>query len=426
MRYCLRFLVLSIFSIGFWSLPLRADSFLASEQPAPAALSFTAALQQAEQQAPSLAAQAASINAARASAIPAAALPDPKLVVGADNVPISGTDRGNFSRDFMTMEKVGIMQDVPNGDKRQARADVAAAAVAKAEAEQQIERLKVRQGTAMAWLNRWYLERRLGVLAELDHENQLLGDTVHTQLSAGKGAAADALMPQQEAADLADRRDELLQAITQAKAALKRWIGDDAYLPLAGDPPVLAFDPSQLHQHLHHHPELAAYGPMTAMAEAEVRAAQAEKKSDWGVELDYQRRGPLYSDMVSLQFTFDLPVFSGTRQTPRIEAKQQALLQLDGERQAMYREHVAELENDLAQYTVLNQQLKRLQEVRLPLAQQKVELQLASYHTGKGDLAPVLAARREWIETRLRQFDLEGQQAALAAKLYLAYGENAS
>ncbi len=413
-----------------WALPSLLCSGLFAETATPEflsanALSFAAALHIAEQQTPSLSAQAAHVSAAQASAIPAAELPDPKLIVGADNVPISGADRGSLSRDFMTMEKIGVMQDVPNGDKRQARADVANAEIAKAQAEQQIERLHVRQETAQAWLNRLYLERRLIVLGELDHENQLLGDTVRAQLRTGKGAAADALMPQQEAVELADRRDELQQAITQAKAALRRWIGDDAYLPLAGESPVFPFDPTQLHRHLHHHPELAAFGPMTEMAEAEVRQAEAEKKSDWGVELNYQRRGPMYSDMVSLQFTYDLPVFTGSRQTPRIEAKRQALLQVDSERQAMFREHTAELDSDLAQYTTFVNRLTRLRDIRLPLAQQKVELQMASYRAGRGDLSAVLAARREWIEARLRQIELEGQQAALVAKLYLAYGENA-
>jgi len=388
------------------------------------ALSFVTALQLAEQQTPSLSAQSAHVSAARASAVPAAALPDPKLIVGVDNVPISGPDRGSLNRDFMTMEKIGVMQDVPNSSKRQARADVANAAVAKAEAEQHIERLHVRQETALAWLNRLYLERRFTVFTELEHENKLLADTVYAQLRTGKGVAADALMPQQEAAELADRRDELQQAITQAKAKLRRWIGDDAYLPLAGDPPQFSFDPTQLHQHLHHHPELAAFGSMTAMAEAEIREAEAEKKSDWGVELNYQRR-PQFDDMVSLQFTYDLPVFSGSRQTPRIEAKRQALLQLDSERQAMLREHTAALDSDLAQYTALAQQLTRLRTTRLPLAQQKIELQMANYRSGRGELSVVLAARRDWIETRLRQIELEGQQAALVATLYLAYGENA-
>src|SRR5690606_191488 len=115
---------------------------------------------------------------------------------------------------------------------------------------------------------------------------------------------------------------------------------------------------------------------------------------------------------------FDLPVFAGSRQIPRIEAKRYAVAQVDAEREAMLREHTAELDSDLARYTTLKQQIARLQHTRLPLAQQKVDLQLASYRAAQADLATVLGARREWIEIRLRHIDLESQQAVLIAKLF--------
>lgn len=400
------------------SHPWAEDVSLRSDR-----LPFSAALDLAEANSPTLVAQAAATAAAQSSAIPAAALPDPKLVIGADNVPISGADRFDINRDFMTMEKIGVMQEVPHGDKRQARAEVAAATVAKASAEYAVERLKVREATATAWLTRFYLERRLAVLGEFDRENVLLAAAVQARLRAGQPVAGDAILPAQEAADLADRRDELTQAVAQATADLKRWIGDGASLPLAGDAPVLAFDPLSLHQHLHHHPELAAYGPMADLAQAEIREAEAEKKSDWGVELDYQRRAAPFSDMVSLQFTFDLPVFAGSRQGPRIDAKRQALAQVDAERAAMLREHTATLDSDLARYRSLKQQLARLQQTRLPLAQQKIYLEMGSYRSGSGELTGVLAARREGLELRLRQVDLESQLAVLSAKLFFAYEE---
>jgi outer membrane protein TolC len=381
------------------------------------------ALALAETHNPSLEAQAAAVAAVRSSAIPAAALPDPKLVIGADNVPISGADRFDINRDFMTMEKIGVMQDVPNSDKRRARADVASAAVAKASADYAVERLKVREGTATAWLTRFYLERRLAVLGEFDRENGLLAAAVQARLRTGQPVAGDAILPAQEAADLADQRDELRQAVAQATADLKRWIGDGANMPLAGDAPVLAFDPLSLHQHVHHHPEVAAYAPMADLAQAELREAEAEKKSDWGVELDYQRRAAPFSDMVSLQFTFDLPVFTGSRQGPRIDAKRLALAQIDAERAAMLREHTAILDSDLARYGSLKQQLARLQQTRAPLAQQKIDLEMSSYRNGSGELTKVLAARREGLELRLRQIDLESQLAVLTAKLFLAYEE---
>jgi len=66
-----------------------------------------------------------------------------------------------------------------------------------------------------------------------------------------------------------------------------------------------------------------------------------------------------------------------------------------------------------------------MQSTRLPLAQQKVGLQFASYRAGKGDLNEVLTARRELIDERLKQLDLDSQRAAIAARLYFSYEETA-
>ncbi|MNJ66481.1 hypothetical protein D3C77_625630 [compost metagenome] len=59
----------------------------------------------------------------------------------------------------------------------------------------------------------------------------------------------------------------------------------------------------------------------------------------------------------------------------------------------------------------------------LPLARERSELSLADYRAGRGELETLLAARRELIETRLKEIDLEGQQAIAASRLYFAYGD---
>jgi len=388
-----------------------------------APLSFKAALDLAEQQAPSLAAQQARVEAARAQQVGADALPDPKLFVGVDNLPVTGADRWHIDRDFMTMRKVGLMQDVPNAAKRQARADAAAAEVDLSEAQRRVERLKVRTATAQAWLARYYLEQRLALFCELDHENQLLADTVRAQLAGGRGQAADAVGPKQEATQLADREDDLQRDLTKARAELRRWVGEDDIL--SGEPPMLAVDAASYRAHLHEHPELAIYASATQKAEADVREAKAARHPDWGVELSYAQRAPQFGDMVSVQFTFDLPIFGKTHQDPQIAARRQQVAQLDAERDAMEREHGAALEDDLADYANLGRQWERAKTTAIPLAQQKVELKLADYRAGRVDLGEVLVARREAIEQRLRLIDLAQQRQTIASKLYFSYGDGA-
>jgi outer membrane protein TolC len=129
--------------------------------------------------------------------------------------------------------------------------------------------------------------------------------------------------------------------------------------------------------------------------------------------------------MVSLQFSVGLPLFARTRQDPLVEARRQALDRVESERDAMLRDHTADLEADLVEYDTAGRQLARMRALRLPLARQKVDFQLASYQGGRGGLGAVLDARRELIELELQQVELEARQARAAARLYYIYGEGA-
>jgi outer membrane protein TolC len=388
-----------------------------------AALTLDEALRQAEREAPSLAAQAAQVEASRNSAIPAGALPDPKLLLGLQNVPIEGDNRGRFDREPMTMQMVGVMQEVPNRAKRRARVDVARAGVERATLEQRVERLKVRRQTALAWISALAVEEKLALFQTLYAENDLLVKAVRARLAGGRGQPADSVGPKQEAALLAEQEDQLQQSRAQQRAALRRWVGPRADEPLTGRLPNWPVDAEHYRHSLQRHPELVLFDPMTDEAQAEVRQAEADKKSDWSWQLAYQKRDDAFGDMMSVQFSFDLPLFPGSRQNPRIAAKQASLSQLHAQREAAEREHAQQLADDLAEYQRLDRALRRSQDSLVPLAEEKVALTLAGYRAGNGELASVIAARRELIETRLKHIDFAQQRALTSARLHFAYEE---
>lgn len=413
------------FSLPTWQQQVLTAVAVAFAAPAVAApVSFAEALRLAERNAPTLAAQDARFDAARQAAIPAGELPDPKLVVGLDNLPITGPDRFSLTRESMTMQRIGVMQEVPNGDKRRARVAVAQSTIERVEIERRIERLKVRRETALAWIARYTVERKLALFDALYRENRLLAEAARSRVAAGRGLALDTVLPRQEAAALEDRHDQLERERSDAQAALTRWIGAAGAEPLAGAAPAWPITPATLLQRLHQHPELTVFASMMRQAEAEVRETEATKKPDWAVELAYQRRAPDFSDMASVQFSFDLPVFAGRRQDPLIAARRAELVRIDAEREAALREHTQVLATDLATYQQLDRATHRQRERLLPLAQEKVELALAAYRGGQTELATVIAARSEWLDARLKAIDLEGQRALAAARLHYAYGEN--
>jgi outer membrane protein TolC len=179
----------------------------------------------------------------------------------------------------------------------------------------------------------------------------------------------------------------------------------------------VAVQPEAVRAGLHRHAEVAPYAAMQAMAQAEVGEADAEQRGDWGWEVVYSRRGSQYGDMVSFQLSFDLPWQKGQRQQPQIAAKQKDMQRIEAEREETLRRHGEEIDVQLAELQALDAQRERLERSGLPLAAERVALTLASYQAGRGDLATVLAARREAVETQLRLTELDTQRAALRVRL---------
>ncbi len=388
------------------------------------ALTFEEALRLAQMQAPQLQARQENVAAAQSNAVPAGELPDPKLALGIDNLPINGPDAYSVSRDFMTMRRIGVMQEFPNGAKREARVAAAQSRIALAQAQTDITRFTVLRETAVAWIARASVEQQLSRIDALRAENRLLDAAVKAMLAGGKGSATDAVMPRQEAAMIDERTDELRARREQAVAALKRWIGTAADEPLQGISPDWPISREVLAHGLHQHPELTEFDSKERLLDAEIGEAQAEKKPDWGLELAYQQRGPQYSDMVSVQVSFDLPLFPTSRQDPKIAAKRAERAGLDAEREATLREHAAMLESDLAEYQRFANAVKRQREALLPLADEKVTLAMAAWRGGKGNLTEVITARRERIDAELKVIELDGQRRQVAARLHYAYGDH--
>lgn len=177
---------------GGWSIAVVCFSLTyghAYAQP----LTLDTALNLAEQYSPTLRANSAQIEGAENVVSASGILPNPKLFVGLDNYPVSGDAAWSVTREGMTMQKIGVMQDFPNRAKRQAEVDLAKAELGSANAQTEILRIELRQKVASAWLKRFYLERKLALYDELFSENRLLSQITQTQVISGRTIIADAL-----------------------------------------------------------------------------------------------------------------------------------------------------------------------------------------------------------------------------------------
>ncbi|EKP41831.1 outer membrane efflux protein [Acinetobacter baumannii OIFC111] len=383
----------------------------------------------AEQYAPTLRANSARIEGVKDMISASGILPNPKLFVGLENYPVSGDAAWSVTQDGMTMQKIGVMQDFPNRAKRQADVELAKAELGSANAQTEILRIELRQKVATAWLKRFYLERKLALFDELFSENRLLSQITQTQVTSGRTMIADGLGPRQEATVLLDQKDDLLRDLNKAKLELHRLVsveptGNPSQIETLPDQaPSIHLDTSKLYHHLHQHPELKAFQAEKQTAEAKLKQAQALQKPDWGIELAYQHRAPEFGDMIGVQLTTELPVFSKKRSGPLIQAALDEQNRITADQEAQYREHLTKLDDGLSDLDALGQQIKRTIQTSIPLAKQKVGLQLASYQAGKSNLSNVITARQALLEQQLRLIDLQQQQAITTAQLYFAFEE---
>jgi len=382
------------------------------------ALTYAEALALAEHSSPALRAQQAALAGAVSAQGAASALPDPRLSVGVENLAISGADRFSLTRDFMTMQRIGLMQEVPNRAKREARSQGAQARAERDRALLALGSLQLRQALNRSWLSTQFALQRLAALEEIVLENQRLQDTLPGRMAAGTAQAAELLMARQEALALADRRDDLSREALKARAALRRLVGPRADEALMGEGATAALEPDQVRAQLNRLADVAVYPAMLGMAQAELREAQAESRGDWSWEVAYSRRGRQWGDMVSFQVSFDLPWQKDRRQLPAINAKQRETERIEAEREDLLQRRAQEVEEQLAELGALDRQLDRLQGAGLRLAHERVDLAMAGYQSGKAELAAVLSVRRELLETRLRAIELEAQRADLRARLH--------
>ena len=381
-----------------------------------AGLGYLEAQALAGEQAPVLRMQQAQLAGNRALRPGADSLPDPRLSAGIENLPIAGMDRWSPTRDSGTMQRLALMQEVPNRAKREARVAMAEARIERDRALLNATRVAVRRDAALAWLGVYYAERRATLIEDLRRENQLLQDTLGARIAGMSAMPADLTMARQDALMIADRADDVSRAVARARAELRRWVGVRADESLAGEPLPPDVSAERLRERLATAAELRPFAPMRDMASGEMAEMEAEARGDWAWELAYSRR-PRYDDMVSLVVSFDLPWQRERRQQPQVQAKRQEVQRIEAERDDMAGRLAAEAESMFAELRAMDAMRERQAGAGTQLAAERVGLLTAGYQAGRNDIAQVLAARTAALEARMKVIELDAARAAMRVRL---------
>ena len=382
-------------------------------------LTLPAAQRRALERSLVLRAQDASVTASREMSVAAGQLPDPVVKLGIDNLPIEGSDGFSLTRDFMTMRRIGVMQEVTRSEKLQIRSERFEREAERTLAEKSVAAAQIARDAALAWLDRWYAEAMAGQIAEQVKLASREIEAAESAYRGGRGSQADVIGAQSMLAQLRDRGSEIAKRMRTAQTALVRWVPEAADLPLAGLPDVGALDlPAHaLDAHVARHPEIAVLAKQEEIAATDARLAQSARQSDWTWELSFQQRGPGYSSMVSIGVSIPLQWDQGRRQDRETAAKLALVDEARARREETIRTHVAELKTMLVDWESGRERRLRYQGELLPLAANRTEALLSAYRTGRASLAEVLAAERNEVDVRLQLLQLELEIARAWAQI---------
>ena len=407
-------------SLSLW---LGGVLFAASVSAAEAAeLSLQQSLAAAEHYSAELSANRNQSNALGAMADSARELPDPKLKFGIENVPVQGSNGHRFTREGMTMQRVGIMQDYVSQDKRDRKAETILAQSASSRAKAEAIRAALQKSTAQAWLDLALSTRALAAARLLVAETERQTDVQKATVASGSSPASSVVDIRMALLGMRDKVTLAERDVTLAQTRLLQLTGEQVDSVSGALPRYqrLPAEPALLEEGITQHPEVIEAAREADVAKARSAQSAVAAKPDVGIEVYYARRAEGYDDMAGVMFTVDLPVFTSHRQDKDYSADVSRSMEANDQLALAKREHVALVRSLVAEYRAAQTLWQRQQQEILPLQRQRLSLLAAQYRAGRSTLADLLDARRTLLDAELTANTAETAVAnAWAAIRYL-------
>ncbi|MDV7022849.1 TolC family protein [Atlantibacter subterranea] len=378
-----------------------------------AALSLEQTLDLAERYSAQLSANRNQVRAFGAMADSARQLPDPELKFGIENLPVQGSNAHRFTREGMTMQRVGVMQKYVSADKRDRKADTLLAQSASASAQAQVIRAQLQRDTAQAWLDLALSEKAVAAARQLLQETEKQIPVQRSGVASGSASASGALALQTTLSALRDNLTLAERDVRLAQTRLYQLTGENID-NVAGALPRyqrLPADEQVLEQGVSAHPEVVLAAREADVAKARSAQSAVASKPDVGVEVYYARRAEEYGDLAGVMFTVDMPLFQSHRQDKDYAADVSRAMEANDQLAQATRDRVALVRSLVAEYQAAQTLWSRKQQEIVPLNQQRLKVINAEYRSGQASLDAVLEARRGLLDAQLGAINAEKEMA---------------
>jgi outer membrane protein TolC len=397
------------------------------------AVSYGLNLEQAEQMAlksdPRVKGLQAAARSYEEESISDSTLPDPKLLLGAVNVPVDSFD---LSQEPMTQLKVGIRQDFPRGDSLDIKQQQSQWLSRSAMAQARDARRKLIRDVRQAYLNLYYEVVALEIVAETKKLFSKLVSITESNYAAGRVNQQDVVQASLELSRLDDRAAKIKGMEEGYRAELAQWIGERAWEPINDTFPEIPEVPFVMEANavIKNHPSIKAKAANVNASRKSIEMARQDYKPGWSASLDYGFRsgynpdGSSRSDFATALVNFDIPLFTSNRQDRRVTASQEKTNAAQYEMDDKLRQLKRSYEKELHLWRRLDERAVLYRDSLLASARDNTRASLQAYQSGVSEFNTLMRAQITELDVRLEDLRVRVDRASSQARLLYITGES--
>jgi len=362
----------------------------------------------------------------------AGALPDPRLTLGALNVPV---DTYSFDQEPMTQKLVGISQEFPFFGKRGLKEKTAAREADVATQDVREARLRLIRDVKSTWWNVFYLDRSLEIVQRNRELLRQFVSIAETKYKVGRGLQQDVLLAQLELSKLMEMQIRLRGTRrgqeTSFNALLNRPADAAITLP-SSVPEVLPPSGSEaelVREALESRPMLLARRSELEAARARLDLARKDYAPNFTVNATYGFRdgkntnGTDRADFASLLFSLNLPLYAGAKQSKAVAQRANELTEREFALQDSEQQVKTEISRRLTDYERAREQTDLFKSGIIPQASQTVASMQAGYQVNKVDFLNLIRTQITLYNYEIQYWQTLSEANQAQAALTAAVGK---
>lgn len=367
-------------------------------------------------------------KAVESNSIAAGTYADPKVTIGALNLPTDGFD---INQEGMTQLKIGVSQMFPRGDSLEIKQDQLKLKASQFPYQREDRKSKVTVQVSKLWLDAYKAQESIALIQKNRSLFEQLVDVAESSYSTtiGKTRQQDIVRAQLELTRLDDRLTILKQKKEIFLLSLSEWLYDFSNEELQDENIIKSLnlvlpqklpnikiikseksstngESKDLLDEFKNHPSVKNIDQKIEAVSKGISLAKQKYKPQFGVNTSYGYRdddlmGKSRADLFSLGVSFDIPIFTKNKQDKELQAAILQTKSVKAQRWLQLRRLMTSFETTKVNLERLKDRDTLYKSELIPQINEQAEASLTAYTNDDGDFSEVVRSRIAQLNAKI-------------------------